>query len=252
MTTAALPELWSHALETVVARVLGDAGVASPPVDAIRLARRLGAVVAFDDRLRERARHKSLSGGASAIFLKPDPRPERLQWAAAHELGEMHAWQVFERVTIPDGGEPTPRLREAVANLLAARFLLPGRWFFRDAQTLDGNLLELKAIYRTASHELIALRLLDLPIPTAITIFDQGRLTRRVANQPGRLPRPQQIERDCRSEIRRCGGPVELSDGRLAVRGWPVDEPGWEREILRTTPANDWDENFLPGDAFDD
>ncbi|MEX0717809.1 MAG: ImmA/IrrE family metallo-endopeptidase [Planctomycetaceae bacterium] len=252
MPLATLPELWTNALDSVVAEALDEAGVAAPPVDAIALARALGAIVAVDGRLRERARHKSLRGRASAIFLKPDPRPERLQWAAAHELGEMHAWKVFGRATIPDEGEPSPRLREGVANLLAARFLLPGTWFPRDADALRGDVLELKAIYRTASHELIAMRLLDLPLPTVVTIFDQGRLTRRMANQPGRLPRPQPLERECRQEIRRRARPVELSDRRLRVQGWPIDEPGWRREILRTIPAGDWDDDAASDGEFEE
>ncbi|MEX1097606.1 MAG: ImmA/IrrE family metallo-endopeptidase [Planctomycetales bacterium] len=247
-----IPELWTKALEGVVSEALERAVIVAPPIDAIELARRLGAVVAFDRRLNERARHKAFAGTAPAIFLKPDPRPERLQWSAAHELGEMHAWQVFERVAIPDGGPPTPRLREGVANLLAARFLLPGRWFLQDAHRLRGDLLQLKAIYRTASHELIAFRMLDLPLPTVVSVFDQGRLTRRMANQVGRLPRPQPVEQECRLEVRRRSHPVELSDRRLRVQGWPVNEPGWRREILRTIPAGDWDEDPGPSEDFDD
>lgn len=252
MPPATIPELWTRSLDAVVAEALDEAGVAAPPVDAIAVARALGALVAIDDRLHERARHKSLRGSTSAIFLKPDPRPERMQWAAAHELGEMHAWKVFERVTIPDEGEPSPRLREAVANLLASRFLLPGKWFLRDAEAVRGDVLELKSIYRTASHELIAMRLLDLPLPTVVTIFDQGRLTRRVANQAGRMPRPQPIERECRLETRRRVRPVEMSDRRLKVQGWPIDEPGWHREILRTVPAMNWDDDASPGGDFDE
>ena len=65
--------------------------------------------------------------------------------------------------------------REQVANRLANALLLPRRWFAADGLEHDWDLLELKEHYVTASHELIARRMLDMRSPIVITVCDQGR-----------------------------------------------------------------------------
>lgn len=234
-----IPQEWTSALDEVAESLLSAAGISRPPVDALVVAERLRIPVVFDGTQLARGRQKQLAGRPT-IFLKPDERPERLQWAAAHELGEVVAWEVIGRVYASDI-EISPRLREDVANRLASHLLLPSPWFFDDAVRLQADLLKLKSVYRTASHELIALRLLDRSEPTIITIFDQGALTRRESNGPGRPPRLHPVERDCRNEVHRTGRPVEMHEHGLHVQGWPVHELTWQREILRTTPAGDID-----------
>jgi hypothetical protein len=92
----------------------------------------------------------------------------------------------------------------------------------------------LKAVYATASHELIAWRLLDLPRESTVTIFDHGRITRRRSNDGRRPPPPIPLECAVWQETHRTGrAGAEWCDG-LLVRCWPVHEPGWKREILRT------------------
>jgi Zn-dependent peptidase ImmA (M78 family) len=223
-------------LDDTVRELLQEAEVSQPPVDALRIARTLGVNVAFDGRQQERGRFKRL-GGRPAVFLKPDERPERLQWAAAHELGEMVADRLLE--TVDDfAGEISPRLREETANRFASRLLLPERWFPADAASLDHDVPALKHRYRTASHELIALRLLDLPLPAVISIFDQGAITRRRGNQSRRPPRLQIAERDCWRRVHDDNRPTTMTTDELTVIGWPVHEPGWKREILRTVPRS--------------
>lgn len=236
MFASMIPTEWSTALDTTADELLEKVSITAPPVDALHLAERLGISVVFDDDQPVRARHKRLAGQAT-ILIKPDERPERLQWAVAHELGEVIAYRVFARVDLY-ADSISPRLREEVANLTASRLLLPSRWFFDDARRSHEDLLALKKIYRTASHELITCRLLDGPRQSIITIFDNGRITRRLANRPGRPPGLQRVERDCRAEIHRHGRPVELREQGLTVQGWPVHEPDWKREILRTTTAD--------------
>ena len=85
-----------------------------------------------------------------------------------------------------DPREAPPAARETVANQLAARILLPRGEFGCDARACDWNLLELKQRYVTASHELIARRMLDFTPAVIITIFDQGRRTFRRGNLPFR------------------------------------------------------------------
>jgi hypothetical protein len=94
-------------------------------------------------------------------------------------------------------------------------------------------LFELKRRYATASHELIARRMLDFAPRVTITIFDHARRTFRRGNMRPAPP----------------WGPLELAAWRVAhqqaltaveanhacrVQAWAVHEPDWKREILRT------------------
>lgn len=241
-----IPANWAAALDDVAGDLLARADISTPPVDCLALAERLGISVAYDASQRGRARHKRIAG-RSTILLRPDPRPERLQWAAAHELGEAFVWQVFERAaqysqSAADDDRDLPQLRESVASLMASRLLLPGRWFWEDARRTGWKLPELKRRYRTASHELIAFRFLDGSEPATISLFDQGRLVRRRSNVPACPRRPAEVERDCWAEVHRWNRPEECRSNGLIVQGWPVHEPGWKRELLRTTPQ--WDPEF--------
>ena len=222
----------SAVVDDVARLLLDDAGITEPPVDVFLLAERLQITVAVDAAQQSRGRHKQLAG-ASSIFLRPEERPERLQWAAAHEVGEVVAWRIFERLEI----DSEPLVREQIANLTASRLLLPSCWFFDDVRTVERELLELKTIYSTASHELIALRMLDLPEPSIVTVFDHRQLTRRQASREMRAPRIQPIERECWQRVHSHAEPHTMQSETLEVRGWPIHETGWKREILRTTPV---------------
>jgi hypothetical protein len=230
---------WSLAADVLVGELFERGRIERPPVDALALAGRLGIPVALDGRQRERGRHKRLSGQAS-IFLRPEPRVERLQWAAAHELGEVVAADVFRLVGASADDVP-PTMREQVANVVASRLLLPAKWFLPDARRLHGDLPALKQRYATASHELIAYRLLDLDRPAIVTVFDQGRMTRRRTNQPPGPPRLLPVEECCWNDVRSAGRACSTRGSGVTVRGWPVYENGWKREILHTTADEEWE-----------
>ncbi len=101
-------------LDRVAEEILAEAGVRSPPVDALAVAQMLGIAVALDDRQEGRARYvrlgDRLSGRPRAtILLRPEPRHERRQWAVAHEIGEHVAHRVFARWGAdPRERPPTP------------------------------------------------------------------------------------------------------------------------------------------------
>ncbi len=238
-------ELDSIALDTL----MGE-GVDHPPVDAFEIARGMRLAVAWDDRQRGRARCVRLGPGVDgtgrpAILLRPDDRRERLQWAVAHEIGEQLASQVFGRLGI-DAREADPSCREQLANLLASRLLLPGEWFVTDGTACGWDLRELKARYATASHELIARRMLDCSPPVIITIFDQGQVTFRRSNVSGRVPPLSAGEEACWRKAHDAAHdaahdgawPSESGDGLGEIRAWPVHEAQWKREILRTELAD--------------
>lgn len=236
-----LPELtqdeFSLALDAVAGGViaLGDVG---PPVDAVRLARALDLAVAWDAAQPGRGRIVRLRGYAGAkeqgsILVRPEPRPERLQWAVAHELGEACAFQVFDHLGV-DPREAPAGAREMVANQLAGRILLPRRWFGEEGRRCGWDLLALKARFATASHELIARRMLDFAVPIAITIFDHGRRTFRRGNLPGPIRELAPLELAAWRSAHDAAKPAIEADSACRVQAWPVHEPDWKREILRT------------------
>jgi hypothetical protein len=224
-------------LDAVAMELLAEAGVDAPPVDAFDLARRLGITVAVDDGQRGRARYVRLDARRPArsrptILLRSDPRGERRHWAIAHEIGEYAAYRVFAQWGV-DVREVVPQAREEVANRLAGRLLLPTAWFLADATVGGWNLLALKSQYATASHELIARRMLECPPPVIVTIFDHRAVSFRRSNVPGQVPPPSAAELACWRTIHDAAVPQRIDDGLRTVQGWPVHEPDWKREILR-------------------
>lgn len=231
------PEELSASLDEVAVEVLDEAGVDGPPVDALWIARRLGITIARDERQRGRARYVRLGDARGheprpTILLRPEPRLERRHWAVAHEIGEHVAHRVFRRLSV-DPREAAAHARENTATHLASRILLPGPWFRVDGPECAWDLFELKSRYATASHELIARRMLDFQPPVIVTIFDHGQMYFRGSNVLGRVPPPSAGEIDCWRTAHTRGDPHQSSDGLRTVQAWPVHEPGWKREVLR-------------------
>ena len=225
------------ALDAVAMEVLAEAGVEGPPVDAFDVARALGITVALDDRQRGRARYVRLRGRRArrpkaTILLRPEPRLERQQWAVAHEIGEHAAHRMFDLLGV-DPRETVVGAREVVASHLAGRLLLPAMWFAADGSSCDWDLFALKARYATASHELIVRRMLECRPPVIVSIFDHGLLHFRRSNLPGRVPPPSSAEMDCWQSVHDRNRPGRACEELLTIRGWPVHEEGWKREILR-------------------
>jgi len=240
-----VPELTHEELadgfDCVIEEVLGESRVQGPPVDAFVVARAMGIMVALDDRQGGRARYVRLSDRRSGcsratILLRPEPRFERRQWAVAHEIGEHVACRVFDHWGV-EPMETAGNAREQVANHLAGRLLMPSGWFNADAVRCEWDLIALKRRYNTASHELIARRMLECRPPVVISIFDHDRVSFRRGNMPGRVPSPLPVELECWSHVRRHCRPWRTRRSPCLVCGWPVHEKGWKREILRMEVA---------------
>jgi hypothetical protein len=257
-------------LDCVAEEVLEEANIRHPPVDAFSITQAMGIAVALDDRQEGRARYVRLGNhrcrcdkscdkrdspifadtkigtvpdtkigtvpSRATILIRPEPRFERQQWAVAHEIGEHVAYRVFARWGA-DPREMEANARERVANLMAGRLLLPTAWFEADAAECGWDLIALKARYHTASHELIARRMLECRPPVIISIFDHRRLSFRRSNVPGRVPSLFQAERECWDHVSQRHLPQQTREGPNLVQGWPIHEDGWEREILRTELA---------------
>lgn len=242
------PEELNDALDSVVADLLTFGAVTTPPVDALAVAGRLGIVIARDDQQSGRARIARLNGSStdsiharSSIFVKHEPRAERQQWAVAHELGEYQAEALFRRVGVSPV-EAAPATREQCANLIANRLLLPTDWFRECGTAVDWNLRQLKRCFQTASHELIARRMLDLGPPSVMAIMDQGKLTWRRGSLGGRLPVWSPLERRVWEQVHCNGHDAEQVASPWRVRIWPVHEPDWKREIIRL----EFDQGYEP------
>lgn len=233
---------WRAALDDCAERLLADAEIVAPPIDVLHLAAALGFVVAVDDRQACRARHVQLPGfdgdGSPAILLRPEPRVERRQWAVAHEIGEHYAYEVCARLGV-DPQDLAPGDRERTANALANRLLLPSSWFVRDGRACRWDLAALKGRYVTASYELIARRMLEADAPAIVTIVDHGRVSFRRSNLGGRVPGLSATEQDVWSRAHTTGVIHRRNDAHYRVRVWPIHEPDWKREIMRTEPVDD-------------
>jgi Zn-dependent peptidase ImmA (M78 family) len=234
---------FAAAIDGCAAEVLWEAGVTQPPVDALVVAERLHLVVTHDLAMPHRGRFVRLAGyedhggTIGTIVVGAAERPEREQWAIAHEIGESMAYRVFERLGI-SFDDSLATAREQVANRLASALLLPRRWFANDGGDLDWNLFELKERYSTASHELIARRMLEMRPPIVISVCDQGRIKWRRSNVTARAPGMLAEERAMWRAAHETGlvadEPIDSDTGLERVRCWPVHEPGWKREILRS------------------
>lgn len=245
MLTEIPAEQFSSTVEEVARAVLSEVEWDRPPVNLREVASRLDLVVARDTAMDVRGRFVRLNetGRASqgTILIADDPRPERTQWAIAHEVGESIAHRVFVRLGISLSDIP-PSGREQVANHLASCLLLPREWFAEDGEAVGWDLPQLKRIYPTASHELIARRMLEMSPSVIITMFDQGAMQWRKGNtigQPGKLTVAETSVWRVAFESGRATEyeEHELPEGVQQIRCWPVHEPGWRREILRTELA---------------
>ena len=235
-------EQFVKAAENVTAGLLHNVGWTEPPVDTLAVARRLHMVVAEAPIGAPRAQLVRLGPRRCAtILLASEPRAERRQWAVAHEIGEACAHRVCTAV----GAEPVDlpgSMREAIAHQLARSLLLPRRWMLDIGAAVDWDLLQMKAHFSTASHEVIARRMLDLPPGVVITVCDEGRVTWRRSNVARRPPPLAPPEVDALRFVRSEGVAVRCEHAALPaevvdVRAWPVYEPSWRREIVRTELA---------------
>jgi hypothetical protein len=238
---------FAAALDACAANVLWEAGGAEPPIDATVVAERIGLVVAHNSLLTYRGRLVEMADprggdmGQGTILVGLAERPERLQWAVAHEIGESVAYRVFEALGVPSDSAPA-EAREQVANHLASSLLLPRDRFAADGPACDWDLFALKCRYSTASHELIARRMLEMPPPIVVTLCDQGSVRWRRSNSCSRPPKLLPDEMDVWRECHETGRPASASPDSAstcleAIHAWPIHEPNWKREILRSAVA---------------
>jgi hypothetical protein len=216
------------AVDRLIAELLEKARLERPPVDALALAERhLGLTVSYEPEPPARGRARQTAGHAQ-LHLSPDATEEQRQWAAAHAVGVHLKPALLRRLGVE------PRGGGSLANRLADRLLVPACWLAADAPAADYDLGRLKGLYRTATYEALALRLLDLPEPCIITVVDNDRVRRRRSNAWRVRRELSPAERECQRSVSSSGRPKKLCLGGWTVWGWPVPQDDGKREILRS------------------
>jgi hypothetical protein len=226
------------AIEQSVEELLSTAGVTGPAIDAIALAQRhLGLMVCLDRRQGPPNRSKR-TRESKQIFLTADQGPEQQQWTVAHAIGEHLKPDLLLRLGLPPD-QRRALMGESLPNLFAHRLLVPTLWLQDEARNCDFDLLELKQRFRTASHEVIAWRLLDLSDPCIITIVDNDHVHRRRSNAYRVRKELSGPEKECQRYVSRYSRPTQLRDQGWTVQGWPIHQADWKREILRSVVDED-------------
>jgi hypothetical protein len=221
------PEEVRQAVDRDVGELLETAGVREPPVDALALAERhLGLAVSREERKARGAR------GRKQILLRQEASPEQDQWEAAHAIGEHRKAGLLLRLGVA-GGQGRA-LGESPANLIARRLLVPTGWLADAVRGCGHDLAALKEQFATASHEVIAWRLLDLPEPCVITVVDDGRVYRRRSNAWRVRRELVPAEAECQRWVHEHGRPHVVRRDGWTVQGWPVPHAGTKREVLRS------------------
>ncbi len=222
MANIHLPDSYIVAIiEEAVSKILEICSIERPPVDAFLVAEKLDYEIGIDDKLKTRG-YKRRRWGKNEIIVNSPSKSERKHFTVAHEIAE-HAL----------AGELTGEDLEKACNAMASSLLMPAQWFEMDAKACNFDLLELKKIYSTASHEALAYRMLHFS-ECIITIFDNGKITVRKASINNLCRHIHPIEVKCFQKVSNSGEPSTVSGDNVRVQGWPAFKDDWKRVILRT------------------
>lgn len=221
MKNLLLPHNYIAIIEEEVSKILEICSIERPPIDAFLVAERLDYDIGIDDKIKIRG-YKRRRWGKDEIIVNSPSKSERKHFTIAHEIAE----HILENRIIRED-------LEMACNAMASSLLMPAQWFEMDAKNCNFNLLELKKIYSTASHEAIAYRMLRFS-ECIITIFDNEKVAVRKTsiNNPCKHIHP--LELKCFQRVNNNGEPFIISEDNLHVQGWPVFKNDWKRVILRT------------------
>lgn len=188
------------------------------------LADRFGVPYRFA-RLPHKCRAYLINGAA---VISDDLTPEQAHWSYCHELA--HFLLGHHQDLPPDDAEE--RRQEAEANRLAAEILLPKDQF---AAVACQPLAKLKRAFPHVSHEVIARRRIRFR-PGLLTIYDNGKLTARIAPDNWNVPAQLfPLELRALKECLASKGEIEIREEGISVEGTYVDEGrGVVRVILFT------------------
>ena len=215
------------AVDRAVRELLDDTGILEPPIDVARLVRHLGLC---PDAAPKR--------GRAGVVAKGEESASSKAWLAAHAIGQHFRPDLVRELGL-DPEQPRALSGESLPNVFADRLLVPTKWLTSLGREHGWDLVELERRFRPAGHELIAWRMLDLEEPVAITIVDNGQVTRRRSNAFRVSKVLSGPEERCRQMVNRYSRPHDLREEGWQVQGWPIHEVDWKREILRSQYQDD-------------
>lgn len=213
-------------IEATVERLLASAGIDRPPVDPERIAR-AARINVLDRDLPQRRGQSYRYRGMKSVDLGRADRAERRNFTLAHEIMELE----LPSTASDKQAKHETAMRGAAALLCPARFL---RACLREASAAPFDLFRLKAVFSTASHEVVALRSLDFT-EAIITVFDNGRLVNRQTSYPFGIQPVTRQERDLMRRAIRSGDVCEATWPGVFAAAYPIFDNAIKRVILRTT-----------------
>lgn len=225
------------ACDRLVHGLLDRAGVAQPPVDALRVAEdHLGIPVEVvepeeDDPDAPPRRRRPPAG----IALSPHMTEEERQAAAAQGVARLLLPDLLRKLDVVPGSES----RQAAAHLrglLAARVLVPTRLLRSALRQHKYDVPALHQAFRTARMEAVALRLLDLDSPCVIAVVDDGVVAVRRGNGPPADRKLTAAEQQCYDRVASLELPDRVRTGGWTADGWPVPGRRFRRVLLRAVP----------------
>ena len=209
-------------VDSLVDEVLEEAEISEPPVDSEALARHLGlSVEEAESPGRPRANQ-------SVIRIDPDWTPERRHAMIAMGIAKS----LRDRLADKMGEMPEGMNAASLMNLLGERLLVPQSWFARDAREVGFDLAALLERYRTASAELLALRLLDGVESSIVALIDGDRVVWRRGNGVRANRQLSEAEKECLREVSYTGEAQIVRIDSWTVQGWPLSDG--TRFVLRS------------------
>lgn len=229
-----------EAADKAVADALARAGFAEPPVDTLDMAESaFGFAVEYvepdDEEPRYGARPRRRPG-PNTIALREDQSDEGQQAVAAKAVAGRLLPAVLTKLGIAPGTE-SRQAKGQLVGLLAARLLLPTRWFSADARRAGFDLLTLKEQYPTATYETIAWRMLDVADdPLVIAFVDDGLVSARRANRFPATKKLTAAEQRVVDKVSETEEPAKARADEWTAVGWPVQGIPYRRIIVRAAP----------------
>jgi hypothetical protein len=232
-----------EAVERLVNGLLERAGVAAPPVDALRIAEEhLGIPVEVVDPVEEdengRRRPRARPAESSGITLAPGMTPEQTQKAAADGIARTLLPDVLRRLGVVPGSETRP-FTAHVRGLVVPRILVPTRLLRAALREWKYDVPALKKVFATATTEAVALRFLDLDDPCVISVVDDGVVALRRSNRFAATKKLEPAEQQCHDRIAELELPHRVRAGGWTVQGWFIPDRPFRRIILRAVQDED-------------
>lgn len=232
-----------EAVERLVNGLLERAGVAEPPVDALRIAEdHLGIPVEVVEPAEEdengRRRPRSRPNSSGGITLTTDMGETSRQKAAADGIARTLLPDVLRKLGVMPGSENKPFVTH-VRGLIVPRILVPTRLLRTALKEHKYDVLALAGEFTTASTEMVALRLLDLDAPCVVSIIDDGVVAARRGNRSAESKKLEPAEQQCHDRVAELELPHRVRTGGWTVHGWHVPGRPFRRIILRAVRDDD-------------